>query len=155
DTIKHHRATIATGNPTTINLLLNGDDAIQRTEVPSLRYVTSSSAPLTVEEWRRFEDRFGIPVAQGYGSSETGWIAAITGEQRRHGTVGRPLSYHALAVVDAAGKKLRDGETGHVELGGFPDNDYRYLAEDGTVKVQSRGRIRTGDLGSLDRDGFL
>src|SRR5262249_19130713 len=37
----------------------------------------------------------------------------------------------------------------------FSDNDYRYLAEDGTVKVYSRGRIRTGDLGSFDADGFL
>ncbi len=62
-----------------------------------LRFITSSSAPLTVEEWRRFEERFGIPIAQGYGSSETGWIAAIPGEQRRLGTVGRPLAYHDLA----------------------------------------------------------
>ena len=32
---------------------------------------------------------------------------------------------------------------------------YRYLAEDGSVAVSSRGRYRTGDLGRLDADGFL
>ncbi len=155
DHIRQHRATIATGNPTTLNLLLNGDDQVRREDLPSLRYITSSSAPLTVEEWRRFEARFGIPVAQGYGSSETGWIAAITGDERRFGTVGRPLAYHALAIVDAEGRRRPEGEIGEVEVGGFPDNDYRYLADDGTVKVSSRGRIRTGDLGALDADGFL
>ncbi|HWP27505.1 MAG TPA: hypothetical protein VNL39_14295, partial [Xanthobacteraceae bacterium] len=79
----------------------------------------------------------------------------INGDQRRHGTVGRPLAYHALAIVDADGRRLPPGETGEVEVGGFPDNDYRYLADDGAVKVSSRGRIRTGDLGALDADGFL
>ena len=34
-------------------------------------------------------------------------------------------------------------------------HDYRYLADDGRVAVASRGRIRTGDLGCLDGDGFL
>jgi acyl-coenzyme A synthetase/AMP-(fatty) acid ligase len=155
DHIRQYRATIATGNPTTLNLLLNGDDNVRREDLPSLRFITSSSAPLTVEEWRRFEARFGITVAQGYGSSETGWIAAIPGDQRRHGTVGRPLPYHALAIVDGEGRRRSNSEIGEVEVGGFPDNDYRYLADDGTVRVSSRGRIRTGDLGAFDADGFL
>ena len=74
--IRDHGVTIAAGNPTTINILLNTETDAQRNNLPSLRFITSSSAPLTIEEWRRFEARFGIPIAQGYGSSETGWIAA-------------------------------------------------------------------------------
>jgi acyl-coenzyme A synthetase/AMP-(fatty) acid ligase len=125
-----------------------------------LRFITSSSAPLTIEEWRRFEARFGIPIAQGYGSSETGWIAAIPGEARRLGTAGRPLPYHQLAIVDADGRALPPGEIGQIEIGGFEiggkaAHEYRYLADDGSVRVNSRGRIRTGDLGCLDADGFL
>jgi acyl-coenzyme A synthetase/AMP-(fatty) acid ligase len=150
-----HRVTVAAGNPTTINILLNAEADAHRDHLPALRFLTSSSAPLTIEEWRRFEDRFGIPIAQGYGSSETGWIAAIPGEQRRLGTVGRPFTYHRLAIVDAAGKALPHGEIGEVEIGGFGSHDYRYLGDDGSVKVNSRGRIRTGDLGLLDADGYL
>jgi acyl-coenzyme A synthetase/AMP-(fatty) acid ligase len=153
--VGEHRVTVATGNPTTLNILLNGDGDAHRDTLPALRFITSSSAPLTVEEWRRFEDRFAIPLAQGYGSSETGWIAAIPGEQRRFGTVGRPLPYHDLAIVDAEGRRLPTGEIGHVEVGGFAGHPYRYLAEDGSVKVNSRSRIRTGDLGVLSADGFL
>jgi acyl-coenzyme A synthetase/AMP-(fatty) acid ligase len=153
--VREHRATVAAGNPTVVNILLNADDGTRRADLPSLRFITSSSAPLTVEEWRRFEDRFGIAIGQGYGSSETGWIAAIPGEQRRFGTVGRPLAYHDLAVVDADGRRLPSGQIGQVEIGGFPGHAYRYLAEDGAVRINSRGRIRTGDLGMLDPDGFL
>ena len=155
DHIREHGATVAAGNPTTINMLLGTESAAHRDNLPTLRFITSSSAPLLVEEWRRFEERFGIPIAQGYGSSETGWIAAIPGDARRFGTVGRPLAYHDLAIVDADGRRLPAGEIGHVEIGCFVDNDYRYLAEDGTIKVNSRGRIRTGDLGLVDADGFL
>ena len=151
--VREHRVTVAAGNPTTINILLNGEQS--RDPLPPLRFVTSSSAPLTVEEWRRFEATFGIPIAQGYGQSETGWIAAIPGERRRLGTVGRPFAYHDLAIVDGGGRRLPTGEIGEVEVGGFASHDYRYLADDGRVAVASRGRIRTGDLGCLDADGFL
>jgi long-chain acyl-CoA synthetase len=153
--VRDHRVTVAAGNPTTINILLNGEDGAHRRDLPTLRFLTSSSAPLTAEQWRRFEATFGIPIAQGYGQSETGWIAAIPGEARRLGTVGRPFAYHDLAIVDGGGRRLPAGEIGEVEVGGFAAHDYRYLADDGSVAVASRGRIRTGDLGCLDGDGFL
>jgi acyl-CoA synthetase (AMP-forming)/AMP-acid ligase II len=151
--IRTYGATIATGNPTTLGMLLNGEalDA----EVPGLRFITSSSAPLLIEDWRRFEERFGIRVAQGYGSSETCWIAAHPGEGRRVGTVGKPLAYHDLRIVDGAGQPRAPGESGRIELGGFADNDYRYLGDDGTITIDSRGRFKTGDLGFLDADGYL
>ena len=153
--IKEYGATIAAGNPTTINMLLNSEEPVPAEVKQSLRFVISSSAPLLVEDWRRFEQRFGIPVVQGYGCSEIGWIAANPREYRQLGTAGRPLAYHNLAIVDDAGRNLPVGESGHVELGGFTENDYRYLAEDGKIKVTSRTRFRTGDIGFLDIDGYL
>jgi long-chain acyl-CoA synthetase len=178
--LRDHAVTIATGNPTTINILLNSDQTLHgqtlhgqtlhgqtlhgqtlhgqtwhRDTLPKLRYMTSSSAPLLLEEWKKFEQRFGIPVAQGCGASEVSWIAAIPGEQRRIGKVGRPLPYHDLAIVNAEGRRLPAGEIGYIELGGLPDHPFRYLGEDGEIKIHCRDRFRTGDLGSLDADGFL
>jgi acyl-CoA synthetase (AMP-forming)/AMP-acid ligase II len=154
--LRNHGATIATGNPTTINMLLNGEQTGHRDNLPRLRFMTSSSAPLLLEDWKRFEQKFGIPVAQGCGASEVSWIAAVAGEERRLGRVGRPFRYHDLAIVDADGRCLPESEIGYVELGGLGDHHpYRYLGEDGDVKIHSRGRFRTGDLGSLDADGFL
>jgi acyl-coenzyme A synthetase/AMP-(fatty) acid ligase len=155
DHIREHRATIATGNPTTIGLLMNGDVRVNVAEVPTLRFMTSSSAPLLVDEWRRFEDRFGIRISQGYGCSEVGWIAAQPGEARRIGTVGRPHNYHRLSVVGTDGQSLGAGETGAVELGGLPGQAYRTLADDGSFHIDSHGRMKTGDLGFLDGEGYL
>jgi len=153
--LRDHGVTIATGNPTTINILLNSEQTAHRDSLPKLRFMTSSSAPLLLEEWKKFEQRFGIPVAQGCGASEVSWIAAIPGEQRRLGKVGRPLPYHDLAIVDAEGRRLPAGEIGYIELGGLGDHPFRYLGEDGEIKIHCRGRFRTGDLGALDADGFL
>ncbi len=153
--IAEHGATIAAGNPTTINMLLNGDDPLNVEALSSLRFVISSSAPLLSEDWRRFEQHFGIPIAQSYGCSEIGWIATNPGADRHLGTVGKPAGYHKLVIVNDRGQPLPVGEAGHVEVGGFPDNEYRYFADDGTIKVHSRGRLRTGDIGFLDADGHL
>ena len=153
--VKEYGATITAGNPTTINMLLNSDDQVNADALSSLRFVISSSAPLLNEDWRRFEKRFGVPIAQGYGCSEIGWIATNPGENRHFGTVGKSLPYHELAIVDECGQPVPIGEFGHVEVGGRPDNDYRYLAEDGTIRINSRGRLRTGDIGFLDAEGYL
>ncbi len=155
DWIATHRATIAAGNPTTINMLMRRTADAAAVTLPTLRFITSSSAPLLRAEAERFEHRYGIPIAQGYGTSETGWIAGSNEKTRRHGSVGRPLTYLDLRIVDRDGRVLPAGEAGFIELGGDPTRAYRYLAEDGTIKVNARGRVRTGDLGYLDDAGYL
>jgi acyl-coenzyme A synthetase/AMP-(fatty) acid ligase len=107
------------------------------------------------EDRRRFEQRFGIPIAQSYGCSEIGWIATNPGANRHIGTVGKPASYHKLEIINDNGEPLPTGGVGHIEVGGFPDNAYRYIEDDGVIKVHSRGRLRTGDMGFLDSDGYL
>jgi acyl-CoA synthetase (AMP-forming)/AMP-acid ligase II len=153
--IQSWQATVAAGNPTLLNLLMQGDDGVTGSDLPYLRFITSSSAPLLLADWRRFEDRFKIPVVQGYGTSETGWIAGSTAATQRHGTVGKPLPYLQCAIVADDGTALPTGEIGRVEVGVHPGCAYRYLSADGTFRVHAKGRLRTGDLGFLDAEGYL
>ncbi len=155
DWLRDHEATISAGNPTIINMMINRPSDIRSADIPDLRFITSSSAPLMVEDWRRFEDLYGITICQGYGSSETGWIAGSHEISRRMGTVGRPLPYQQVRVVDSRGDALPTGEIGLVELGSGPDTEFRYLAEDGSIQINAKGRTQTGDMGYFDADGYL
>jgi len=71
------------------------------------------------------------------------------------GTVGTPHLYHRLSIVGVEGQMLKPGEMGAVELGGLRDNRYRTLADDGSLRVDCQDRMKTGDLGFLDDDGYL
>ncbi len=155
DWIGERRATIAAGNPTVINMLINRPVAVTGAELPHLRFITSSSAPLLVQDWKTFERIYGIRVCQGYGSSEAIWIAGSNETACRLGSVGRPLPYQHLAIVDGDGTPLPAGETGAIVVNPGDGHVYRYLDGDGTYRVHARGRLEIGDLGYLDADGFL
>lgn len=155
DWVREHKATIGVCNPTGLAMFLNRPIPIHHDDIPHLRFMTSSSAPLMPETWKQFEEKYGVPVAQGYGCSEIGWIAVSNEHTRRFGTVGRPLAYHKLAVVDAEGNELPRGEMGEIELGGFDHNLYRYIDENGAERIHARDRLRTGDLGVMDADGYV
>jgi long-chain acyl-CoA synthetase len=155
DWANDNEATIAAGNPTTLNMLINREASRGHNAAPSLRFVTSSSAPLLVSEWQRFEDTFGIHVCQGYGASEVGWIAGSHENSRKLGSVGRPVAYQQVAIVNAEGGQLATDEIGAIQLNGNPAGRYRYLGEDGTIYVNAEGSALTGDLGFIDSEGYL
>lgn len=155
DWVREHKATIGVCNPTGLAMFLNRPIDIHHDDIPHLRFMTSSSAPLMPETWRQFEEKYGVPVAQGYGCSEIGWIAVSNEHTRKFGTVGKPLAYHKLTVVNSDGQEVPQGEMGEIELGGFSTNAYRYLDENGEEKIHAQDRLRTGDLGVMDEDGCV
>ena len=74
-------------------------------------------------------------------------------ETRRIGTVGRPLKYQAVEIVNEAGAALPPGATGEIETGG-PQHAFGYLVPDGSIELMP-ARIRSGDIGFIDPDGYL
>ena len=153
--IRDYRATIAAGNPTVINMLINRPVAVTGTDLPHLRFITSSSAPLLVQDWKAFEHTYGIRICQGYGSSEAIWISGSNEDARRLGSVGYPLPYHHLAIVDGDGNHLPAGETGAITVNPGTEHQFQYLDADGSYRIHASGRLDIGDIGYLDADGFL
>ena len=154
DWIRDHRPTIAIGVPTVVNMLLERADGAGDFDFSSLRFMTCSTAPLMVEQHRRFEDTYGIPLVQIYGMSEGGVVAGNHFDARRIGTVGPPGLYQNLKILGPDGGELETGEIGEIEIGG-EQTAYGYLLEDGTVEKIRGGRLKSGDLGYLDSDGYL
>ncbi len=153
--IGRYGITFAAGVPTVINMLLNREAEHAAARVPSsLRLMTCSTAPLTIEQWRRFEDIYGVKLLQMYGMSEAGWLAGNRHYRRKLGTVGLPALHQELEIVDGDGRPCPPNVEGEVTAGG-PHCAIGYLREDGTIEPIRGTRIRSGDLAIMDEDGFI
>ena len=122
----------------------------------SLRFILSSSAHLPQQVREGVEAALGIPVLEFYGMSEGGMIAANPPPPRRRkpGTVGRAPEGE-LVVRDGAGNIAGSGELGQIFIRG-PNVTPGYIVDDGPVREGlDGGWLPTGDLGSIDEDGFL
>jgi amino acid adenylation domain-containing protein len=121
----------------------------------SLRVIRSASASLPPEVLGELESLFGVPVIETYGMTEAAsQIAANTFDRRKPGSVGRPTGAE-IAIIDGEGRRLAAGERGEISLRGPTitrgyDNDVA-----ATESAFRDGWFRTGDLGYLDRDGYL
>lgn len=156
--IRDHRITKAIGIPAVVNMLLDRDADEHRSEdiaaMRSLEFMSCSTAPLMEEQHRRFEATYDIKLIQHYGMSEGGTVAGNHHLARRIGSVGMPGIGQDLKIVDEDGTALRAGAEGEIEIGG-PQNATAYLNPDGTIEPVRGKRLKTGDLGVLDQDGYL
>jgi O-succinylbenzoic acid--CoA ligase len=99
----------------------------------------------------------GVPVFPTYGMTETAsQIATATPAQAddRPGTVGQPLMFTEVTVVDEEGDPLPAGETGELVVDG-PTVTPGYLREEQTASAFGEYGLRTGDIGRRDDDGRL
>ena len=110
---------------------------------------------------KAFEEKFGVPLLEGYGCTEMGPVVAVNvvGKERsayKPGTAGRPLPHVSLRIVDPESfVPLAAGETGLLLVNG-PSRMIGYLGDpEGTSKSLVDSYYSTGDLGYLDADGFL
>ena len=102
--------------------------------------------------------RFGARVVQFYALSEASpFIAATPASEPRGpaGAVGRVHPTWQVDIVDADGELVPLGETGEIALRGGLVN--RLVGDDGSrvQRIDAAGRLRTGDRGRIDVDGFL
>ncbi len=152
--VRTHGITFSVGIPTVINMLLNEPAGITARDVPTLRLMSSSTAPLAPERWQQFEDVYGIPVIQFYGSSEGGWVCGNRHDYKKKGTVGPPAKHQEFLIVDADGKPCPPGVEGEVTLGG-PQCVVAEISADGAWEDLRGRRIHLGDLAVMDEEGFV
>ncbi|WP_213089388.1 class I adenylate-forming enzyme family protein [Streptomyces flaveus] len=128
-----------------------------RPDTSSLRRAICGAAPMPAELIARFENRFGVPVVEGYGLSEGTCASTLNppAGPRRPGTVGLPLPGQTVAVMDAEGHLLDAGSVGEVVVRG-PNVMRGYLGlPDETARTVVDGWLHTGDVGRFDTDGHL
>jgi long-chain acyl-CoA synthetase len=156
--VERHRPTWLNLVPTIVAYLLNGPDLTpaQRAAAARVKFARSASAPLSPEQQRAFEARFGIGVVEAMGLTESASIAfcnPVEPERRRVGSPGLPLGVEAR-VVDREGRALADGERGEIEIRGPSVMIGYYKSPEQTAGALHDGWLATGDLGYRDADGF-
>ncbi len=152
DWIADHRVTIAAGIPTVVTMLL--DRPVSPVAVPTLKFLTSSAAPLAAERERDFEARYGVPIVQGCGMTEAGFMAGNPPAARRAGSIGLPMPSLRAWFADDDGRRCEPGQDGELVVAG-PQMATAYLVGPGRLEPIARDGFRTGDLGHADGDGYL
>lgn len=154
DWVKRHRITMGVSVPTILNMFLNEPVAIHGRDVPHLKFIMTSSAPMLPEQWHRFEDTYGITVCQSAGCSEGGLMCSHRGRDRKIGTIGFPLKYQTIRMLGPEGQEVPRGTPGEMVVSG-PQRSWGYLHADGRVETLPETGHRTGDLGLIDDDGHV
>lgn len=126
-------------------------------DLSSLDIAISGGAPLSMEIYEKFCDRYHIDVYHGYGLTEASPVVSWNNINipNKPETVGRPIPDVMIEVHDAEGKSLPVGVEGEVVVKG-PNVMLGYFGRpQETQTVIRNGWLYTGDLGRLDEDGYL
>jgi long-chain acyl-CoA synthetase len=154
--LRTHRPTAIVAIPSMYNVLLHTKSAADD-DFSSLQYIVSGGEPLPQSVAEGFRERFGKPINEGYGLSETGPVANWCRPQdHKPGSVGMPLPDVQEKVVDGEGRRLGPGEEGEICIRGpniMPG--YYGLAQQTAAVFDDEGYFRTGDMGRIDADGHL
>jgi oxalate---CoA ligase len=122
----------------------------------SLRFIASGGAALPVDVHDGLRTALGVPVLEHYASSETAQVSSNLPPPGPYkpGTCGVP-SPDIIMVVGDDGRRLPPGEQGDILVGG-PTVTSGYIdAAELNRSVFVDGWFRTGDIGSIDEEGFL
>jgi long-chain acyl-CoA synthetase len=158
EVIQRDRITLFSGVPTMFFSLL-AEPALAEYDTSSLRTASSGGASMPAEVLDAFEQRFGVPVLEGYGLSETSPTATFNQsvQDRRVYSVGRPIWGVEVRVLGPDDEELPDGRehvgelaiSGHCVMKGYHHN------AEATAEAIAGGWLRTGDMGYRDEDGYL
>ena len=155
--IARTRATALAGVPTMYQALLD-HPRIAEADLSSLRVCVSGGAPLPLVLKERFEARTGATLSEGYGLTECGIVATNPYEGfNRTGTIGHPLPGTAFALVDRADptRSPPPGEPGEIVIAGPQVMRGYWNRPEAGADTFIDGRLRTGDVGMIDADGYI
>ncbi|MBV9607688.1 MAG: AMP-binding protein [Solirubrobacterales bacterium] len=152
---RRERVTAFNGMGEMLRILMKQPEAPADADNP-VRVVIGAAAPR--DQVLEFESRYGLAILDVYGLTETGPITFNTYEQRRAGSMGVPVAWYEVRVLDENDEEVPVGEAGeicirparpNVMMAGYWGND------SATMKSIRNLWFHTGDHGYRDADGFF
>jgi acyl-CoA synthetase (AMP-forming)/AMP-acid ligase II len=156
--IQQEKVTIQHAVPSMLNLELKDPD-FDAYDLSSLRAGMTGAAPCPPETVRGVRERMGMRLSISYGSTETCTVT-ITDYDDSEGhileTIGKPVAGAQVKIVGSRRETLPCGEIGEIACKGFGVmKGYYGLPEQTREVLDEDGWFYTGDLGSMDSDGYV
>jgi long-chain acyl-CoA synthetase len=160
--IEKEKITIFIGVPTMYWALLTYEDKENQFDfqaiADSLRIGVSGASSLALEIIKGVEEKYNIPIVEGYGLSETCPVATFNHvhKKRKPGSVGTPIWGVEVKVFDKDNGEVTVGEVGEIGIRGHNVMKGYYNKPEATAKTfNDAGWFLTGDLGRMDEEGYL
>ncbi len=164
DLIQRQRVTTMTLVPTMLRMIMDHPE-FDKFDFSSIRCLTYGAAPMPISLMEQVIAAIpGVVFCQGYGATETSPVLSILvpadhvpGNPRidKLGSVGQPIIYGDLRIVDENDNPMPQGETGEIVIRGPQVMQGYWRREDETATAIRGGFYHTGDAGYLDEDGYL
>ena len=146
------------GVPTMYQALLDCPD-ITKTDFTSLRACISGGAPLPAELKKRFEEVSGAVVIEGYGLTESSGVVSCNPYHgvNKLGSIGQPVPGTDVKLLDKEdpNKPAPEGEPGELVFSGPQVMRGYWKRPDADAEVFVSNYLRTGDVATIDEDGFI
>ncbi|MDG1995850.1 MAG: long-chain fatty acid--CoA ligase [Emcibacteraceae bacterium] len=149
--------TLFSGVPTMYTALANHKD-VDNIGIADIKMAMSGGAPLPVDLWNLYKNKFGLEITEGYGLTEASPVthASPMGGGTIPGSIGFPLAATEVFIMDREerGKMLPVGEVGEICIRGPQVMKGYWKRQDATDDVMIGDILRTGDVGKIDEKGY-
>jgi acyl-CoA synthetase (AMP-forming)/AMP-acid ligase II len=157
--LKEYKCTGFAGVPSHYQILLRKSDSFKKTDFPDLKYVTQAGGklpPIFIDEFRESHPNVNFIVM--YGQTEaTARLSYLPHQmyESKKGSMGKGIPGVELRVVNEDGENIKPGETGEVIAKGDNIMKGYFADEEGSHNALRNGWLYTGDLGTVDEDGYI
>lgn len=154
DSMAEYEITMFFGVPTTFILLL---EKASKTDLTA-RYYFSAAAGLPVEIAKKWQEKFGEVIHQGYGLTETSPLASYNHRlKHKLGSIGVPIENVEMKIVNTedSTEEVAPNELGEIVIRGVNVMLGYWNRPSETAKVMTNGWFHTGDIGKIDELGYF
>src|SRR5262245_48976960 len=154
DSIARERVTMFFAVPTIFINLLNGN--VAPSALASIRFEFSAAATMPQEISRRWTERFGRPVFEGYGLTECSPFATYNHDFRHKvGTVGTAVENVEIQILDDQDREVPLGTWGEICIKGPGVMKGYWGRPEETARAIRGGWLHSGDIGTMDDEGYV
>jgi long-chain acyl-CoA synthetase len=157
EVVGRDKVTVFEGVPTMYTGMLHVEGA-EKADMSSLRTCISGGSAMPSEVMKNFERTFDCMVLEGYGLSETSPVASFNRPdlERKPGTIGTAVRGVEMKLVDDEGHDVTGpGEVGEIVIKGENVMKGYWGREDATTESIVDGWFRSGDMATVDEDGYF